>query len=350
MFEYLKNKRVLVTGGCGTVGHALAEEFLKVPGLTHAVLSRNEAAQFALKQRFPTVITMLGDIKDENSLERAFLNFKPDVVIHAAAVKVVPVAEREMLNTFETNAMGTYYVAKQCMKHGVEVALMIGTDKQCAPVNVYGMTKHIATSIFSDANRTGKTRFLSTRYGNVLCSRSSLGVIIMDQAKKGNKLTVTDPEMTRFFFTIQEGVRLIDIALRHGYKTPDYNYYGETFSSQMQAVSLGEFFETVAEKFGCEVEVIGRRPGEKTHEDLLAEHEIKDTGLLTEYPYIPFYNKNAIMYQYVTIPHYTEDKTGQVPEWHIAPSTVYSSRDVLRLTKPQIWEMLEYAYNNTWKD
>ena len=225
MFEYLKDKRVLVTGGCGTVGHALAEAFQNIPGLKHCVVSRNESAQFALKQRFPDIETLLGDIKDEETLERAFVKFKPQVVIHAAAVKVVPVAEREMINTFETNAMGTYYVARQCMKHGVEVALTIGTDKQCAPVNVYGMTKHIATSIFSDANRTGKTRFLSTRYGNVLCSRSSLGVIIMDQAKKGQDLTITDPEMTRFFFTIQEGVRLIDIALEHGYKTPNYNYY-----------------------------------------------------------------------------------------------------------------------------
>jgi FlaA1/EpsC-like NDP-sugar epimerase len=178
MFEYLRGKRVLVTGGCGTVGHALAEAFVEVGDIEHCVVSRNEAAQFALKQRFPHIQMILGDIKDEETLERAFLEFKPQVVIHAAAVKVVPVAEREMLNTFETNAMGSYHVARMCMKHDVEVAITIGTDKQCAPVNVYGMTKHIATSIFSDANRTGKTRFLSTRYGNVLCSRSSLGVII----------------------------------------------------------------------------------------------------------------------------------------------------------------------------
>lgn len=226
---------------------------------------------------------------------------------------------------------------------------MIGTDKQCAPINVYGMTKHIGTSIFSDANRTGKTRFLSVRYGNVLCSRSSLGVIVMDQAKKGNDLTVTDPEMTRFFFTIQEGIRLIDIALGTGYKSLDYNYYGETISTQMCGVGLGDFFETVAEKFNVNVKNIGRRPGEKTHEDLMAPYELKDTGLDVEHAYTPFYCPDATLYPYVTIPHYDEGVNGEIPVWHSAPTTVYSSDKAPRLTKPQIWEILEYAYNNTWK-
>ena len=346
MFEYLKNKKVLVTGGCGTVGHALAEEFQKIEGLQHAIFSRNEAAQFALHQRFPNVRCMLGDIKDQNSLERAFIVFKPDVVIHAAAVKVVPVAEREMLNTFETNAMGTYYVAQQCMKHGVEVALMIGTDKQCAPVNVYGMTKHIGTSIFSDANRTGKTRFLSTRYGNVLCSRSSLGVIIMDLAKQGKPLTVTDPDMTRFFFSIDEGVRLINIALERGYNSLDYTGYGETISTQMCAADLGDLFQVVAEQFDCDVKIIGRRAGEKTHEDLMANYELADTYIDTENLYKPFY-KDVELYPYVTIPH---GKVDGLMSGRKQPNTVYSSSNAPRLTKDEIWEMLQYTYNNTWKD
>jgi FlaA1/EpsC-like NDP-sugar epimerase len=210
MFEYLKGKRVLVTGGCGTVGHELAKQLVIAGVEAHAVFSRNEAAQFKLKQIYPHILCYWGDVRIRHELDKVFLDFKPDVVIHAAAVKVVPVAEREMLNTFEINALGTYNVAMACIDHGVEAACTIGTDKQCAPVNVYGMTKHIATSIFADANRIGKTRFVSSRYGNVLCSRSSLGVIIMDQAMKGQDLTVTDPTMTRFFFTIQEGVSLID--------------------------------------------------------------------------------------------------------------------------------------------
>lgn len=346
MFEFLKNKKVLVTGGCGTVGHALAEQFEKIDGLQHAIFSRNEAAQFKLKQRFPTVTTFIGDIKDMGSIERVFLSFKPDVVIHAAAVKVVPVAEREMLNTFETNGLGTYHIAQACMRHGVEVAVTIGTDKQCAPINVYGMTKHIATSIFSDANRTGKTRFLSTRYGNVLCSRSSLGVIIMDLAKKGKPLTVTDPEMTRFFFSIDEGVRLINIALERGYSSLDYTGYGETISTQMCAAHLGDLFEVVAEKFDCDVKIIGRRPGEKTHEDLMAYYELPDTYLDNDHLYKPFY-KDVELYPYVTIPH---GKVDGLMSGRIQPDTVYSSSNAPRLSKDEIWEMLQFTYNNTWKD
>lgn len=347
MFEYLRNKTVLVTGGAGSVGHALAEAFVQTGDIKHVVVSRNEAAQFALKQRFPNIETVLGDIKDEETLERAFLMHKPDVVIHAAAVKVVPVAEKEMLNTFETNAMGTYHVARMCMKHGVEVAVTIGTDKQCAPINVYGMTKHIATSIFSDANRTGKTRFLSTRYGNVLCSRSSLGVIIMDQAQKGNDLTVTDPDMTRFFFSIQEGVRLIHLALERAYESLEYNGYGETISTQMCAAKLGDLFETVAERFGCNVTTIGRRPGEKTHEDLMAYYELGDTWMDIENPYTPDYCPDSTLYPYITIPHSENNEIlACVPK----PEEVYSSSNAPRLTKEQIWQMLDYTYHNTWKD
>src|SRR5688572_2561493 len=119
MFEYLKGQRVLITGGAGTVGHALIEEFNRIGQIRYAVASRNEATQFKLKQRFPLAETIWCDIKDIYSLERAFLFFRPNVVIHAAAVKVVPTAEKEMLSTFETNALGTYNVMKCCISNGV---------------------------------------------------------------------------------------------------------------------------------------------------------------------------------------------------------------------------------------
>jgi len=349
MFEFLKGKKVLVTGGCGTVGHALAKEFTE-QSIEFASLSRNEAAQFKLKQSWPSVSTYIGDIKDIGSLRRAFIKFKPQVVIHAAAVKVVPVAEREMLNTFETNALGTYNVAKVCEEFGVEAALMIGTDKQCSPVNVYGMTKHIGTSIFSDSNRNGKTRFVSTRYGNVLCSRSSLGVILMDQVKKKNDLTVTDPNMTRFFFTIQEGIRLIEIALKHAYDTLDYDYYGETFSTMMCAARLGDLFDALSVAYGCKVIEIGRRPGEKTHEDLMASYELDDTIIWTKEPYSPFYAPEHTLFPYVTIPHLAESPYRTEQGFIHKPTQVFSSENAPRLNQGQIMKMLEFAYNNTFKD
>lgn len=355
MFEYLENKRVLVTGGCGTVGHELAQRFCNINGLEHYVVSRNEAAQFKLMQKYPNVKCVWGDVANALDMQRVFQQIKPHVVIHAAAVKVVPVAEREMLKTFETNALGTYNIVKACLTFNVESALMIGTDKQCSPINVYGMSKHLGASMFSDANRLGSTKFVSVRYGNVLCSRSSLGVIVMEQAKQGQALTVTDPDMTRFFFTIQEGVRLIDVALGRCYE--DYalksfvnGYYGATLSTQMCSVTLGDFFDVIAERFNVAVKVIGRRPGEKTHEHLMADYELKDTYIDSNYTYSPFYAPEQQLNAYVTIPHLSELKNNGISESIQRPTKIFSSEDAPKLTKAQIWEIMEYAYNNTWKD
>jgi FlaA1/EpsC-like NDP-sugar epimerase len=345
VFEYLAKKTVLVTGGCGTVGHELAKQLKDVPGIRHVVFSRNEAAQFKLKQVYPHIDCFLGDIKNEYDIERVFRDVKPDVVIHAAAVKVVPVAEKEMVHTFETNAMGSYYIAQACLRHDVDLAVTIGTDKQCSPVNVYGMAKHMAASIFSDYNRQGKTRFCTVRYGNVLCSRSSLGVIIMEQAEAGKNLTLTDGSMTRFFFTIQEGVSLINTALKYA-NNNRHDYYGETFSTEMCAVSLGEFFNTVANRFDVDVDIIGRRAGEKTHEHLLAEYELKDTCRVPTRRE-PWYATDAWLDIYITVPH---SENYPVTGCRFGVDEVFSSETATRLVREEIWDILEYAYKNTWKD
>lgn len=354
MFEYLANKKVLVTGGCGTVGHALAEEFKNIPGLQHYIVSRNEASQFRLQQKYPNIKCLWGDVANNLDMERVFQEVKPNIVIHAAAVKVIPTAEKEMLKTFEINALGTYNVAMMCLKYDVEAALMIGTDKQCSPINVYGMTKHIGTSIFSDANRLGKTKFISTRYGNVLCSRSSLGVIIMDQAKAGQALTVTDPDMTRFFFTIQEGISLIDRALGRIFRAagmPEWQerWYGATVSTQMCAVRLGDFFDVVAERFNVPVKIIGRRAGEKTHEHLMADYELKDTYLDSSC-YWPEYAPQHCLRPYITVPHLGGSQFEKSIPCSERPKQVFSSDIAPRLSKDEIWKILDYAYNNTWKD
>jgi UDP-glucose 4-epimerase len=262
-----------------------------------------------------------------------------------------------MLKTFETNALGSYNIINACLAHGVESALLIGTDKQCSPINVYGMSKHLAASMFSDANRFGKTKFISVRYGNVLCSRSSLGVIAMEQAAAGKPLTVTDPSMTRFFFTIQEGVRLIDMALNRIYNGFSYRawldtYYGATISTQMCAVTLGDFFEVLSTRFNVPVNIIGRRPGEKTHEHLMADYELRDTFIDKENSYSPFYSPSITLNQYITIPHLNEIRDGfsEIIECVERPTKVFSSADAPRLTKDEIWTILDYAYKNTFKD
>ena len=168
----------------------------------------------------------------------------------------------------------------------------------------------------------------------------------MEQAAAGKNLTVTDPDMTRFFFTIQEGVQLIETALSQAYATIDYSYYGETYSSQMCGVLLGDFFRVVADKYGVDVEVIGRRPGEKTHEDLLAPYELKDTCRINT-AREPWYATDTWLDIYLTVPH------AENCPWNVCQfgnEIVFSSSEATRLADTEIWDILEFAYNNTWKD
>ena len=168
----------------------------------------------------------------------------------------------------------------------------------------------------------------------------------MEQAEAGNNLTLTDGSMTRFFFTIQEGVALIDHALFSASLSPDYDYYGETFSSEMCAVSLNDFFNTVANKFDVDVEIIGRRPGEKTHEHLLADYELKDSHRILARRE-PWYATDTWLDLYMTVPH-SENYPDKGCEFGV--KEVFSSDTAPRLVRAEIWDILKFAYDNTWKD
>ena len=168
----------------------------------------------------------------------------------------------------------------------------------------------------------------------------------MEQAEAGNNLTLTDGSMTRFFFTIQEGVALIDHALFSASLSPDYDYYGETFSSEMCAVSLKDFFNTVANKFNVEVDIIGRRPGEKTHEHLLADYELKDSHRILARRE-PWYATDTWLDLYMTVPH-SENYPDKGCEFGV--KEVFSSDTAPRLVRAEIWDILKFAYDNTWKD
>jgi len=263
---------VLITGGTGSFGRKLVEVLLaELLPRKLIVLSRDELKQHEMRQQFPDtgdspMRYFLGDVRDRERLYRAF--YGVDVVVHAAALKQVPACEYNPFEAILTNVMGAKNVIDAAIDCGVRRVMAISTDKAVNPINLYGATKLCSEKLFIDGNQyvgDRVTRFSCARYGNVVASRGSVIPIFLAQRENG-RLTITDPQMTRFWLTLEQGVRFVlrSIEEMHG---------GEIFVPKIPSMSLVDLSHAVAP--GCEIEVIGIRPGEKTHEVLVSEDEAR---------------------------------------------------------------------------
>lgn len=277
--DFYKGKKVLVTGGSGSIGRKIVSELLKYDVDVVRVLDNNETALFDLEQdlRTPKIRTFVGDIRDIRRLERAFKDI--DVIFHAAAYKHVPLCEYNPLDAVKTNVGGTQNVIDAAISCGVEKVILISTDKAVNPINVMGATKLLAerlvisSSVYSGR---GGTQFSCVRFGNVLNSRGSVIPVFKKQIKNGGPLTITDERMTRFIMHIHEAARLILTA-------GSMSEGGEIFILKMPAVGLSTLAEAMIEyyapKYGysvedIDVEIIGKRIGEKLHEELMTPDEM----------------------------------------------------------------------------
>jgi UDP-N-acetylglucosamine 4,6-dehydratase len=259
---------ILVTGGTGSFGKKFVETMLR-DYRPHrlVVLSRDELKQHEMRAsgyEHPNLRYFIGDVRDVDRLRRAFSGIT--VVVHAAALKQVPACEYNPFEAIQTNIMGGRNVIDAALDAGVQRILALSTDKAVNPVNLYGATKLCAEKMFVQANSYAgpqATRFSCARYGNVVGSRGSVIPIFMEQRKRG-KITITDPRMTRFWLTLEHGVKFVIRCLEqmHG---------GEIFVPRIPSMRLVDLAETIAP--GCEVEYIGIRPGEKLHEVLVSEDE-----------------------------------------------------------------------------
>ena len=268
---------VLVTGGTGSFGHKFVEIMLReYRPKKLVILSRDELKQHDMRAEgfdHPSLRWFIGDVRDADRLRRAFDGVS--VVVHAAALKQVPACEYNPFEAIQTNIMGGRNVIDAAIDCGVTKVVALSTDKAVSPVNLYGATKLCAEKMFVQANAyagSRKTRFSCARYGNVVGSRGSVIPVFVEQRKKG-KITITDKRMTRFWMTLEQGVRFVvnSIEVMHG---------GEIFVPKIPSMKLMGLAETVAP--GCEVEVIGIRPGEKLHEALISEDEARNTIELEE--------------------------------------------------------------------
>jgi UDP-N-acetylglucosamine 4,6-dehydratase len=211
---------------------------------------------------------VIGDVRDSDRLDRAFQGV--DIVVHAAALKQVPACEYNPFEAIQTNIIGAKNVIDSAIDHGVKKVLAISTDKAVSPVNLYGATKLCAEKMFVQANAysgQGGTRFSCSRYGNVIGSRGSVVPLFRDQLKSGT-LTLTDRRMTRFFLTLEEGVRFVLQSLErmHG---------GEIFVPKIPSVRIIDLAKAMGPH--CEIREVGIRPGEKLHEMLISEDEARQS-------------------------------------------------------------------------
>ncbi|MFZ1009559.1 MAG: UDP-N-acetylglucosamine 4,6-dehydratase (inverting) [Candidatus Sulfotelmatobacter sp.] len=268
---------VLVTGGTGSFGKKFVEIMLREYHPKRLViLSRDELKQHDMRAAGyddARLRYFIGDVRDPSRLQRAFSGVT--VVVHAAALKQVPACEYNPFEAIQTNIIGGRNVIDAAIDQGVERILALSTDKAVNPVNLYGATKLCAEKVFVQANAYAgaqETRFSCARYGNVVGSRGSVIPVFVEQRKRG-KITVTDPRMTRFWLTLEHGVRFVIRAIEqmHG---------GEIFVPKIPSMRLVDLAEVVAP--GCAIEFIGIRPGEKLHEVLLSEDEARNAVELDE--------------------------------------------------------------------
>lgn len=271
----IKGKRILVTGGTGTVGQHLVKKLLALGADVVRVFSRDEHKQFEMQMNYTKEADLkrmrffLGDVRDKERLNRAMEHI--DIVFHLAALKHVPACEYNPSEAIKTNVVGTQNVIECAISNNVSAVVYASSDKAANPTNTMGASKLLAERLVSSADQWKGPRnmkFLSVRFGNIINSRGSVVPLFARQIKSGDPLTITDISMTRFFMDVNRAVELIiqSLELAKG---------GETMVFKMPVLRLGDLANALIEAMGRQVDIklIGMRPGEKMYEEMMSEEE-----------------------------------------------------------------------------
>ena len=324
MFE---NKKILVTGGTGSLGIALTTKLLKTNVETIRIFSRDELKQSQMESHFhdERLRFLIGDVRDKERLENAVEGI--DIVVHTAALKQVPVIEYNPFEAIKTNVQGSQNLVEACLNKNVGFALAIGTDKAVSPFNTYGATKLLMERLFVSANYykgERKTKFACVRYGNVLGSRGSIIPKFIEQIISGDKITITDPNMTRFNITIDQALDLIFRVIKNAVG-------GDVHIPKLEAFKVGDVKDVLLDLMGCKNEEkrIPVRIGEKFHEILINEHEIRNTYENHDNDYVIYENQ------------LTKDHSEIIPNAKKTTLTgEYSSDKVKTTSKEELKEIL----------
>ena len=318
-----KGKKILITGGTGSLGQALTSRLLKMDVDTIRIVSRNEEKQIEMENKFndKRLRFFLADIRDLSRLSRALEDV--DIVFHTAALKDVPKIEYNPFEAIKTNVIGSQNVIDACLTNNVKKAICVGTDKAVSPLNTYGATKLLMEKLFVTANnyldpKKHVTKFIALRYGNVVGSSGSVIPKFIEQLKQKMELTITDPNMTRFSITMDEALDFILTASELGQGS-------EIFIPKLRAYSILDVKNALQEEIGNFGEKnIGIRPGEKLHETLINKEEIrysweyKNLYIITP-PHYSTFHSNSINESYKNIKkleginEYSSDVVPKIP-------------------------------------
>lgn len=267
----IKNKTIFITGGTGSLGKALVKRLKNNNKII--IFSRDEGKQAIEYGNDPSIIRIIGDIRDFDKLNVSLKRYLPDYIIHTAALKRIDDMEFYPDECVKTNIHGSENVARAALENGVKKCILVSTDKACQPVNVYGSSKFIAERIFINYDYYSTTTvFSSVRYGNVIASRGSFIPLWLDMIQNNETLKVTSKDMTRFLFTLEDAVDTVLGTLENAIG-------GEVFVPQINSYTLPTCIKALERICNKESKftITGLRPGEKLHEDMLAETELPFT-------------------------------------------------------------------------
>jgi UDP-glucose 4-epimerase len=315
-----KDKTLLITGGTGSFGNAVLNRFLRTDIGEIRIFSRDEKKQDDMRHdfqaRMPEVAGKIkfyiGDVRNKSTLKYAMKGV--DYVFHAAALKQVPSCEFFPMEAVKTNVIGTDNTLDAAIDAGVKCVICLSTDKAAYPINAMGITKAIEEKVAIAKSRySGDTKICCTRYGNVMCSRGSVIPLWIDQIRKGNPITLTEPKMTRFIMSLEEAVDLVLFAFENGEN-------GDILVQKAPACTIGTQAEAVCELFGGkkeDIKVIGIRHGEKMYETLLTKEEAAKAVDMGNFYRVPADNRDLNYDKYfkegdakrVTIEEFNSDNT-----------------------------------------
>ncbi len=328
MKKTFKNKDILVTGGCGSIGSELIRQLLTYKPKRIRVFDQNESGQFHLQKNLKSscIRSLVGNIRDKERVKRAMDGV--DIVFHAAALKHVPLCEYNPFEAVYTNVFGTQNLIDAAREEGVSKFISISTDKAVNPINTMGATKLLMEKLVTNANiGKSKTKFACVRFGNVLASEGSVMPFFKKQIKEGGPVTITSPEMTRFFMSKKEAINLI-------LKTAKIMNGREIFILKMDSFKIMDLAEIMIEELALKlghnpkdikIKIIGIRPGEKINESLITEEEFLNVKKI---------ENMFIIKDQLNIPHsYNINKYQK--------ENSYNSKNIKILNKQEIKELLK---------
>lgn len=265
-------KKILITGGTGTVGSAFIKRYYN--DYKFYSISRGEEKIAELNSKFPNVTTLIRDIENLDQIINTFESIKPDIVIHAAALKHVNLAETNPTKAIDINLRGSLNVINASIRAEVPLTIGISTDKACAPENVYGYSKKMMEQIFTE-HHNNKTKFICTRFANVAGSRGSVIPFFKSLVSKNHPLKLTSKDMNRLMFSSKEAAELVHSSINLS------NHFDESFvlSKKMKSVNMLRLAKVMSD----DIEIVGLRPGEKLNEDLISSKELPYTKVVDDY-------------------------------------------------------------------